>query len=85
VERGVFRLRDSSGPAGYPELGMTPAEHGAAIVGPSIGSAASPSNGGGWVTPAEAALSLAIILALSLLWWRTLRPGPAPDGNDERA
>lgn len=52
---------------------MTPAQHGAAIVGPSIGAAPSAS-GGGWVAPAEAAVSVAIVVALAILWWRTLRP-----------
>jgi hypothetical protein len=83
VESGVFRRWDASDPAGYPDSGMTPAQHGAAIVSPSIGGAASSSNGGDWVTLVQAAVSLAIILALSLLWWRTLRPAPA-DRNDER-
>ncbi len=52
----------------------TLAQHGAAIASPSIAGAASASNGDGWVTLVQAALSLAIVLALVVLWWRTLRP-----------
>ena len=63
---------------------MTPADHAAAIVSPSVARAASSPNGGGWFAIAEAALSLSIVLALSILWWRTLRPGPSPDRNDEQ-
>jgi membrane protein implicated in regulation of membrane protease activity len=56
----------------------TLAQHGAAIASPSIAGAAISSNGDGWVTLAQAALSLAIVLALAILWWRTLRPRAAP-------
>ena len=52
----------------------TLAQHGAAIAGPSVAGAASSSNGVAWVTLVQAALSLAILLALAILWWRTLRP-----------
>jgi hypothetical protein len=52
---------------------FTPAQHGAAIAGPSVAGAVSPSNGDGWVTLVQAALSLSIVLALAILWWRTLR------------
>ena len=51
----------------------TPAQHGAAIAAPSVAGAASSSNGDGWVTLVQAALSLSIVLALAILWWRTLR------------
>ena len=61
----------------------TLAQHGAAAAGPSIAGPASAPNGDGWVTFAQAALSLAILLGLAILWWRTLRPQPrcgrAPD------
>ena len=51
----------------------TPAQHGAAIVAPSVAGVVSSSNGDGWVTLVQAALSLSIVLALAILWWRTLR------------
>jgi hypothetical protein len=54
----------------------TPAQHGAAIASPSIAGAASSSNGDGWLTLLQAALSLSIVLALAIMWWRTLRPPP---------
>jgi hypothetical protein len=47
----------------------TLAQHGASIAGVPPAS-----NGDGWVTLTQAALSLAILLALAILWWRTLRP-----------
>ncbi len=52
----------------------TPAQHGAAIASSSLAGAAPASNGDGWVTLVQAGLSLAIVLALAILWWRTLRP-----------
>jgi hypothetical protein len=52
----------------------TLAQHGAAIAGPAGTGAASSSNGDGWVTLAQVVLSLAVLLALAILWWRTLRP-----------
>jgi hypothetical protein len=52
----------------------TLAQHGAAVVSPSIAGAAPTSNGEAWLTLVQAALSLAIVLALAILWWRTLRP-----------
>jgi hypothetical protein len=51
----------------------TLAQHGAAVASPSIAGAASASNGDGWLTLVQAALSLSIVLALAILWWRTLR------------
>jgi hypothetical protein len=60
----------------------TLAQHGAAIASPSIAGATAASNGDGWVTFVQAALSLAIILALSLLWWRTLRPERSAETSD---
>jgi membrane protein implicated in regulation of membrane protease activity len=52
----------------------TPAQHGAAIASQAVAGASSSPNGGGWVTLVQAGLSLAIVLALAILWWRTLRP-----------
>ena len=52
----------------------TLAQHGAAVASPSIAGAAPASNGDAWLTLVQAALSLAIVLALAILWWRTLRP-----------
>ena len=52
----------------------TLAQHGAAAASPTLAGNASASNGDGWVTLLQAALSLAILLALAILWWRTLRP-----------
>jgi hypothetical protein len=52
----------------------TPAQHGAAIASPSLAGAASSPNGDGWLMLVQAALSLSIVLALAILWWRTLRP-----------
>lgn len=52
-------------------------QHGAAIASPPLAGAGSSANGD-WVTLAQAALSLAIVLALAVLWWRTLRPPRAP-------
>jgi hypothetical protein len=51
----------------------TLSQHGAAIASPPLAGAGSPANAG-WVTPVEAALSLAIVLALAILWWWRLRP-----------
>jgi hypothetical protein len=53
---------------------FTLAQHGAAVASPSIAGAAPASNGDGWLTLVQAALSVAILLALAILWWRTLRP-----------
>jgi hypothetical protein len=52
----------------------TLAQHGAAIATPSIAGGAPGANGDGWLTLVQAALSLAIVLALAVLWWRTLHP-----------
>jgi hypothetical protein len=51
----------------------TLSQHGAAIASPSIAGPGSAPNGDGWVTFVQAALSFAILLALAILWWRTLR------------
>jgi hypothetical protein len=55
----------------------TLAQHGAANAGSSIAGAAS-SHGHGWLMLVQAALSLSIVLALAIVWWRTLRPPRAP-------
>jgi hypothetical protein len=63
----------------------TPAQHGAAIASPSIADAVSSSNGDGWLTLVQAMLSLSIVLALAILWWRTLRLPQVSEGDDERS
>jgi hypothetical protein len=62
----------------------TIAQHGAAIASPSVARAASSSNADGWVTVAQAALSFAIVLALAILWWRTLHPERSVKREAER-
>jgi membrane protein implicated in regulation of membrane protease activity len=62
----------------------TLAQHGAAIASPSIAGATAASNGDGWVTFVQGALSLAIVLALAILWWRTLRPERSAETNDQQ-
>jgi hypothetical protein len=52
----------------------TLSQHGAAIASPSLPGPVSGPGGDGWVTAVQAALSLAILLALVILWWRTLHP-----------
>jgi hypothetical protein len=52
----------------------TLAQHGAAAAGPPIAGAGSSATGDGWLALAQVVLSLAILLALAILWWRTLRP-----------
>lgn len=52
-------------------------QHGAAIASPPLAGADSSANGH-WVTLVQAALSLAIVFALAVLWWRTLRSPRAP-------
>jgi hypothetical protein len=60
----------------------TLAQHGAAIASRSIAGPSAASNGDGWATFVQAALSLAILLALAVLWWRTLRPEPSAERGD---
>ena len=50
------------------------AQHGAAIANPSLAGGTSAAAGDGWVMVVQATLSVAIVLALAILWWRTLRP-----------
>lgn len=80
------RVYRPHGPPRYPASGpmSTLSQHGAAIASPPLAGAGSPVNGG-LVTLVEAALSLAIVLALAILWWRTLRPGSASGRGGARA